>query len=228
MYNMKKLILLLLISGGLSAQVVVPKSTTTFSNVNAVGSMTVGGNLRVTGSETITGQAKLSNTLNIIGNTTINSNQTNTLTTGNTGTVAVLSDAVFPIRYTMYALNPSDGSSYYVSDLLVNSNSQGTFKMYVPFNCTLVGYTGNFSINGTLGTSESTTLNIISSGVTSSTTNITNTFNMSTAVASFTASGLSVNMNTGTYVEIQMICPTWVTNPTSVYSGFTLWFVRRQ
>jgi len=40
---MKKLIFLLLISGGLSAQVVIPKSTTTFSNISATGNLTVTG-----------------------------------------------------------------------------------------------------------------------------------------------------------------------------------------
>jgi len=62
---MKKLIFLLLISGGLSAQVVIPKSTTTFSNISATGNLTVNGTARVTGATTLTGAATLSSSTTI-------------------------------------------------------------------------------------------------------------------------------------------------------------------
>lgn len=224
---MKKLILLLLISGGLSAQVVVPKSTTTFSNVNAVGSMTVGGNLRVTGSETITGQAKLSNTLNIIGNTTINSNQTNTLTTGNTGTVAVLSDAVFPVNLSLGNFNPADGSSYYLGNVPISGFSfagAGTGTVVLPYNCTLVSWQYYTVTGGTMGSGESYTLQVAGTTTVNLSSSITNT----TTYVGFSGSGLSTNFSANDVMNVKLIAPSLATNPTSVYAGITIWFVRRQ
>lgn len=224
MYNMKKLILLLLISGGLSAQVVVPKSTTTFSNVNAVGSMTVGGNLRVTGSETITGQAKLSNTLNIIGNTTINSNQTNTLTTGNTGTVAVLSDAVFAVNCMAVATTPADATTYYFGNTPGTwSTLQGNGKVYMPYNATFVGWSFNGLPNGSYGSAENATLSI---GIDNSYTVLNSSITFS-ANTTYSATA-NTNINAGSYYEARLQCPTWVTNPPNTSIGITFWFVRRQ
>lgn len=260
---MKKTIILIFLSALVKAQIVQPKSTTTFSNVNAVGSMTVVGNLRVTGSETITGNAVISklrvgsttapsatldvtgtfsasgtstltgaakqtNTLNYEGNTTWNTNQTNTLTTGNTGTVAVLSDVAFPLDSYMNNVNLVDGTTYYNTFIQANSATQGYFKMYVPYNCTLIGWNGLFAVNGTLGSTESTTLNVITNGVTSSTTNIINTQNCANAITTYTNWSQSVNISAGSYVELQTICPTYATNPSSVYIAFKFWFVRRQ
>lgn len=241
---MKKLIyLLLLISGGISAQIVQPRSTTTFSNVRATGSMTVANKLRVgstvapsatldvtgtmsvSGTSTLTGAAKQTNTLNYEGNTTWNTNQTNTLTTGNTGTVAVLSDAVFSIDFGHTSSNPADATTYYFGNIhsFVLSGNSALGNIRLPYNCTLIGWDYNNTV--TAGSSETATLSIAGS------TNYT----LSTSI-SFTASpnyvsgnSLSQNFNAGDIINAKLVCPTWVTtNPTALFSSLTLWFVRRQ
>lgn len=229
MYNMKKLILLLLISGGLTAQVVVPKSTTTFSNVNAVGSMTVGGNLRVTGAETITGQAKLSNTLNIIGNTTINSNQTNTLTTGNTGTVAVLSDAVFSIDLCEVVSSPADATTYYIGQgCAAPSSSPSNGIVYLPYNCTLVGWSYSGTVKSVVATAGSSTLSAVINGTNSVSLSTSITHTIASGYNNFQGTGLSTSLTAGDYINCSLLTPSWATNPTNLYTGITLWFVRRQ
>jgi hypothetical protein len=259
---MKKIIILLFLSTLVKAQIVLPKSTTTFSNVNAVGSMTVGGNLRVTGSETITGNAVISklrvgsttapsatldvtgtmsvsgtstltgaakqtNTLNYEGNTTWNTNQTNTLTTGNTGTVAVLSDAVFPVNLSLGNFNPADGSSYYLGNIPISGFSfagAATGTVVLPYNCTLVSWQYYTVTGGTMGSGESYTLQVAGTTTVNLSSVITNT----TTYVGVSGSGLSTNFTAGDVMNVKLIAPTLATNPTSVYSGITLWFVRRQ
>jgi len=224
---MKKIIFLLLMPFISMAQIPAPKSTTTFSNISATGNLTVNGTARVTGATTLTGAAKQTNTLNYEGNTTWNSNATATLTTGNTGTVAVLSDAVFGMKATSGVFNPADATTYYVFSLPQQSQTEGLFKYYVPYNCTLVGYSANV-YSGGLSSTESATLDIITQGVSSSTTNITNSLVQNTSVNTYTSNALSVNLNTGTYIELRYTCPTWATNPTSAIIDIQFWFVRRQ
>jgi len=345
---MKKLILFLLISGGLSAQVVIPKSTTTFSNILATGNLTVNGTARVTGASTLTGivttsslssgsslylnaasgqdvflqtngsnrfrvnlsygaigvpyrvgsttapsstldvtgtmsvsssatvagqfngaaavftgnvfassnlkvgsqssnnatadiagtfsvsststltgAAKQTNTLNYEGNTTWNTNQTNTLTTGNTGTVAVLSDAVFPITFNTENFSPLDANTYYYGNALyANSNTASNGTITIPYNCTLVSWQFNSITTGGAGSAETSTLSI--NGTTNYTLSTAITFSAASLYNGQSGSGLSQNFAANDVLNIKWVTPTWVTNPTSVRTGLTLWFVRRQ
>ena len=89
---MKKIIILLFLSTLVKAQIVQPKSTTTFSNVRATGSMTVASKLRVgstvapsstldvtgtmsiSGTSTLTGAVETKTINNSVGNLNLNSN----------------------------------------------------------------------------------------------------------------------------------------------------------
>lgn len=242
---MKKLILFLFISLGIKAQVVVPKSTTTFSNVRATGSMTVANKLRVgsttapsatldvtgtmsvSSTATITGAAKQTNTLNYEGNTTWNTNQTNTLTTGNTGTVAVLSDVAFPITFNTENFNPVDATTYYYGNALyANSTTASNGTITIPYNCTLVSWQYNSVTTGGAGTAESSTLAI--NGTTNYTLSTSITYSAAGLYNGQSGSGLSQNFAANDVLNIKLVTPTWATNPTGMRSGLTLWFVRRQ
>ena len=194
------------------------------SSVNLGTQLLTVGIVSVSTTATITGAAKQTNTLNYEGNTTWNTNQTNTLTTGNTGTVAVLSDAVFPVYLQHGGTSPVDGTTYYFGNLFnVLSTVPIMGNITLPYNCTLVSWNYNTATGG-LSTAESVTLSIAGS------TNYT----LSTAVTysaypiNFAGSGLSQSFNAGDVINAKLICPTWVTNPTNVVGGLTLWFVRRQ
>lgn len=194
---MKKIITLIFLSTLVKAQIVQPKSTTTFSNVRATGSMTVAGTLKL-GSATLTG--------------------------GNTGTVAVLSDAVFPVYLQHNSTNPVDATTYYFGNLLnVLSTNPTMGNITLPYNCTLVSWNYNTAPSG-LATSETATLSIAGS------TNYTlsSSITYSAYPSSFSGTGLSQNFNAGNVINAKLITPTWATNPTGVIGGLTLWFVRRQ
>lgn len=379
---MKKiLVLLLFISGLVKSQVVIPKSTTTFSNINAVGSVTVGGNLRVSGSETVTGNAVInkvrvgsttapSATLDVTGTMSVSSTATITgalntstitsasnlylqnsgstvfnsygqqiasfttnrvlftpiatnnpgvpyyfttpanysmtagigfptlqtsgstrgwltgnipsqyeiyfpastytaagastittavglyaekpvmstnmtanniygigtngnlllgsagLTGGNSGTIAVLSDAVFQFTGTGLTAAMGDASTYYFGNAPQTLQTSSVSPFYMPYNATLIGYVANFVVNGGASSAETGTLGINIAGTTTTlSTGIT--MNAGTGINTFTATGLSVNVNAGQMFCPYITTPTWVTNPGTTATGITFLFVRR-
>lgn len=146
------------------------------------------------------------------------------LTGGNTGTVAVLSDALFDVTLNSYGGNPADGGTYYFGNNiagLVNNSSFGQVKL--PYNCTLVAWDLNWY--GSPGTSESSTLSI--NGTTNYTLTSVAIFSAAAAVGSYSANGLSQSFSANDVLNIKWVSPTWATNPTALYLGVTLWFVRR-
>ena len=244
---MKKIIILLFLSTLVKAQIVQPKSTTTFSNVRATGSMTVASKLRVgstvapsstldvtgtmsiSGTSTLTGAAKQTNTLNYEGNTTWNTNQTNTLTTGNTGTVAVLSDAVFPVYLSAGATSFVDGVTYYCGNFgFSNQTLSSGGVVTLPYNCTLIGYNYNWVITTTLASSETATLSVRVDNTTDVQLSTAITYTAADFYDEFQSLALNTNFTAGNKINIKLQCPSYTTNPVGVYQGVTLWFVRRQ
>jgi hypothetical protein len=192
----------------------------------SIGSST-GSNFNVAGTTTLTGQTKQTNTLNLEGNTTWNTNQTNTLSTGNSGTVAVLSDAMFSLEFhsNPSASVPLDATTYYMGNngvFWVPTSTNGVVT--IPYNCTLVSWNFNNLVSGTFGTTETATVSI--AGTTNYT--LTSSVTLDGSIRNYTASGLSQNFSAGDVENIKIVTPTYATNPTNVYSGVTLWFVRRQ
>lgn len=146
---------------------------------------------------------------------------------GNSGTLAVLSDVLIPAYFrTQSSGNPADATTYYFGVLPFNwSTEQGAGKLYAPYNMKLVGYDATFYCSSTLGSAGNSTLSInISNVATSLNTGIT----MVSTVNNFTATGLSIDVNSGQYVEAKLLTPTWTTNPSPVFAAITFWFVRRQ
>lgn len=190
----------------------------------SIGSSTAS-NFIVSGTTTLTGQTNQTSTLNIEGNTTWNTNQTNTLSTGNSGTVAVLSDAAFVIRFDPHTFNPADGGTYFFGGCsIMPTGNSNNGKITIPYNCTLVKWDYNAVNNGGNGTAESATISI--NGTTNYT--LSSVINYTTAYTNFTSTAVSQNFNAGDIFNIKEVFPTFATNPLDVYQGLTLWFVRRQ
>lgn len=229
---MKKIlsISLLLLCSLLSAQIdqFSPIWTYTGSNIQFTNGSTNTSSLNVSGPETVTGTFSVGSTATITGalkaSSTMSLGSAN-LTGGNTGTVAVLSDAVFCVNFSSTNSNPADGTTYYIgnaSAYLVTNSAFGTIR--IPYNCTLVSWEMNWI--GSPGSNETATLSV--SGTTNYTLNSSVTYTNASAIGTYSASGLSQNFNAGDVENIKMVCPTWATtNPTALYQGFTLWFVRR-
>jgi hypothetical protein len=219
---MRKLILILsLFTLGVKAQIVggfVPlNSTKTFTS----GGAKINGNLNVTGTGsigstfTVTGAMKASSTMSL---------GSANLTGGNTGTVAVLSDAVFNVNYSCYGTGtPADGATYYIgnSPAALVSSSWGNYTL--PYNCTLVAWQLNWY--GTPGSAENST--IIINGTTNYTLTSAAIFSAAATVGTYSSSGLSQSFSANDVENIKWICPTWATNPVGLFLGVTLWFVRR-
>ena len=121
---------------------------------------------------------------------------------------------------------PADGSTYYYGNISGVFTQQGFSKLYLPYNATLVGWTYNAWVTSVASSSESSTLSI---NIDNSETNLNTaiTFSVASGVNTYSNSGLSINVNSGSYIEAKLINPTWATNPQGINSGITFWFVRR-
>jgi hypothetical protein len=86
-----------------------------------------------------------------------------TLTSGNTGTVAVLSDAKFTLYNTFTPTNLASSTTYHFGAIAVSSapnTSQNTRYNVIPQNCTLRGFSINY-YNVSQGSSGTSTVDII-------------------------------------------------------------------
>lgn len=203
---MKKLILLFtLLSGVALAQIPFPA----YLPINSSRSATIGTirtNSLVVTASTISVGAK-------------------TLTSGNTGTVAVLSDVYNSINYQFVSSNPADGITYSIGVVpFALANSFDLAQVPIPFNCEIVQWQFNGFINGATSTSESATLQII---VGSTVTTLNSAINCTTAIQTYSAGGLSINVPANSNTGIRMIFPTYATNPTSFGAGILVWFRRK-
>jgi hypothetical protein len=124
--------------------------------------------------------------------------------------------------------SPADGQTYYQSFGTSNTltgftaSSQASTRVVLPINCTLKACSGNMTITGTLGSSENVTIAIRKNDT--SNTNVTTTYQMTANPSSFSNVALSAAFSAGDYFDLIMICPTWVTNPTTVTPDITVYF----
>lgn len=168
------------------------------------------GNLIQTGSTYITGS------LTITGSASYNNN-----------TIATLPDVRFSVQMGSISFNPADATTYYDGMFIPNNSnhSQGTGKIYIPQNCTLIGYSLTLYNNGGVGTNETSS---ISCSINNSTlVTLDNVMDVTKFPYTSSASNLNTNINAGDYVELRWTTPTWGTNPVSTAIAATLWFKGR-
>lgn len=209
-------------SGVAITGILTTTGASTFTGVQNNGNYSSTGNITTTGS----GSLNIAYNYNRFGNLYLQSFNTSSLTTSPTsGTLAVLSDVVFPVNLFAISSNPADATTYYFGNLPFGWNTTATLgRVIIPYNCTLVGYSANFV--GTAGSTESSTLSINIDGTP---TTLSSSITMSASVNQYTATGLSTNVNANSVINARLDCPTWVTtNPTNMVVGITFWFVRRQ
>lgn len=215
---MKRLlsIFALFVALGVNGQVVggyIPKNSTQTATM---------GGLRVNGAITATGTIKT-------GSSTIQGGTSSATLQmpASSGTLANLSDAVFCVQLNSGVSSPADGTTYYIGSSgyqWYTVSSSGTITL--PYNCTLVSWNANFVDNGIVGSSESATLSV--AGTTTVQLSTAITFSAGDGVNNFSGTGLSTNFSANDRLNCKIITPTWATNPTLIFTGITLWFVRRQ
>lgn len=199
-------------------------NTSSFTGSLGINQSVQNANLHVNGTMSVSSTATL-NAAKI--NNTLTVGNTSTLTGGNSGTLAVINDLNFSLQFSSLAASPADGITYYIGQngFPVSQNSQNGI-VYIPFNCTLVGYTFNNYTGGTTGSGETFSVYARVNDATDIT--LTTTASVGgTAPQTFTSNTLNTNINANSYINIKVIAPTWATNPTAMYTGVTLFFRRR-
>jgi hypothetical protein len=116
--------------------------------------------------------------------------------------------------------NPADATTYYagsiVAALVTASNNMLGF--YIPKNCTLKSAYINIICNS--ATTEAVTYNAYIGG----SAYLLTTNNTASTSYTISATGLSISCTTGQLVLLQIVTPTWATNPTSQRGSFTFYF----
>lgn len=116
-------------------------------------------------------------------------------------------------------LTPSDGSTYYIGgpgdDPHNNAGDNVNHYVVVPKAGTITALYVSIFCATTLGSSENVTFSIRKNQASDSAQSCTGTFDSATpTTASFTGGTLTVAA--GDRITLKIVCPTWVTNPTSV------------
>ena len=224
---MKKIILILALALGVKVNAQIVGG---YLPVNSTKTATMGG-LKVAGNETVTGTFSVGSTATITGalkaSSTMSLGSAN-LTGGNTGTVAVLDDAYFPVTFAPNLWNPLDATSYYIGNTFYPPNSFATMQgtVNIPYNSTLKYWQLNYIVSGTAPTSETATLIVRVNGTNTQTLTTSITFTNATTHGGFSGS-VNQNYNASDKIDCLLITPTYVTNPTSVYISILLGYVRR-
>lgn len=211
--------------GGMLAANEAVRITTT--SVNMLFKTAINSTVSPTYTLDVTGNVRATSTLNVLGNTTLNTNTTNTLTSGNTGTIAVLSDAVFTTTHFHSSTGTFSNFTYYFDKSFagISTSSGVTGRTYIPVNCTLIGYTLITYVGGTLGTAEAQSYYVRVNNTTDITLTTSGTANAITNTS--TSSALNTNLTAGDYIEIKGIVPVMATGYTNTSRSLTLFFKLR-
>lgn len=114
--------------------------------------------------------------------------------------------------------NPADGITYFlpVTGNLTDLTASGSAatRIYITSSGTITKCYGIFFVIGTTATTETSTVAIRLNNTTD--TNVVTNLQLSAAVNAFNNTGLSISVSAGDFIEFKLICPTWVTNPTTV------------
>lgn len=121
--------------------------------------------------------------------------------------------------------NPADGVTYYLANIFGLTSFTaiaGSAKLWIPRNATITKVYGSFTVAGTLGSNENTTVALRLNDT--SNTNISTTVQLTASTVNFSNTGLSISLSAGDYITPLLICPTWGTNPTSVAVTLSILF----
>lgn len=120
-------------------------------------------------------------------------------------------------------VSPADATTYYFGGLQASapSTSADARRVYFPVNCTIKAVTIS-SYHNTTSTSETLSYYIRVNNTTDYTISTTAVITTGSDYNAFSNTGLTVPINSGDYIEIKVVCPTWATNPTNVSWTATL------
>ncbi|CAB5218366.1 hypothetical protein UFOVP212_23 [uncultured Caudovirales phage] len=116
--------------------------------------------------------------------------------------------------------NPADATTYYAGSIAAAlvTTSNNMLGFHIPKNCTLKSAYINIICNA--ATTEAVTYNAYIGG----TASLITTNNTSSTSYTISATGLSIACTAGQLVLLQIVTPTWATNPTSQRGSYTFYF----
>jgi hypothetical protein len=120
------------------------------------------------------------------------------------------------LQFAAAQANPADATTYYFGSTpsVAMGSTAASQRVYIPKAGTITACYLFFNNNGTLGSSETSTVSIRLNNTTDTTCNASVT-NAAVGTA-FSGTGLSISVAAGDYLEMKWVAPTWVTNPTNV------------
>lgn len=117
--------------------------------------------------------------------------------------------------------NPSDAITYYMKNLSVWATGLGSSAIYIPFACTLTNVYAKVTVAVT-GTSENVAFYIRVNDTTDNA--VTTTWQWTAASNAVSATSFGLSLSAGDYINLKVVTPTWVTNPTGAGFACALYF----
>lgn len=116
----------------------------------------------------------------------------------------------------MAVVSPADSTTYYMGLQVGLNTAQADVSTwsYIPKTGTLIAVYGVVNVQGTLGSNENVTISARLNNTTDVT--VTSTSQWTTVTNAFSNSGLSQAVTAGDYLQLKIVTPAWVTNPTNV------------
>lgn len=116
--------------------------------------------------------------------------------------------------------SPADGLTYYAGQIgQAATTTGGTRRVTVPISGTIVAAAVTVNAVTAVGSNESWTFNV---RLNNSSSTLIGSVAANTSYRVVTNTAMSVAVSAGDYVELEVVCPTWVTNPTGVTYWVTL------
>ena len=153
--------------------------------------------------------------------TPLNTSQFNGMLSGADNNLQAAMDTLddhvhYPLQGGAASFSPADGQTYYFGTLHAEAptTTQGRAKLFIPRAGILKYAVVVWSeFGGVAGSGETITANIRVNGTTSV---LIATAANTAAIKSFGNAALNIQMAQGSYIEFEIVCPTWVTNPTLI------------
>lgn len=182
---------------------VASSSTITVTHTTNTITPTIPADVSLSGNPTTTTQSQANNSTRIA-------------TTAYVDTGLATKQNIYPIMIRFTSTGPADATTYYTSVFESTLNTTATARNFrFVNNGTVVGFL--FNLNQTInGSNETVTINLrnITDGTSTLITTFTSDFGAA-ATGVIRVTGLNISVLTTKNYSIEIVCPTWVTNPTA-------------
>lgn len=121
--------------------------------------------------------------------------------------------------------SPTDATTYYLIQALpttaATASSNASTRIYLCSSTSISAVYGAVDM-GTTGSSENCTINIRKNDTTNYA--VTTTLQLNTSPVTFNNVSSLGTFASGDFIDVTLVCPTWVTNPLNVFISLTIYF----